>query len=46
VGDILLRDIQGAVIDGEFPTTILLGNSFLNRVEMVRDGTVMELRKK
>lgn len=46
VGDIELRDVQAAVIDGDHPQQVLLGNSVLNRLDMVRDGQVMELRKK
>ena len=46
VGDIVLHDVQGAVHDGDFPTVILLGNSFLNRVNMNRDGSLLQLEKK
>lgn len=46
VGDIELTNIASAVLDGDFPTQVLLGMSFLNRLEMQRDGTVLELRKK
>ncbi len=46
VGTILLRGVPAAVIDGEFPTKVLLGNSFLNRLQMTRNGQVLELRQK
>ncbi len=46
VGPLQMRDIDAAVIKGDHPTTILLGNSFLNRVQMVRNGQMMELRNK
>jgi aspartyl protease family protein len=46
VGDIVLAAVRASVIDGDFPKQLLLGNSFLNRVEMRRDGAMMELRKK
>lgn len=46
VGDITLSDVQAAVIDGAFPTEVLLGNSFLNRLDMRREGRALELRKK
>jgi len=46
VGDILLRSVPAAVIDGEFPIKVLLGNSFLNRLQMTRNGQVLELRQK
>ena len=46
VGDISLTGVAAAVIDGDFPVDVLLGNSFLNRLDMSRDGTMLELRKK
>lgn len=46
VGDIELRNVQGAVHDGNFPPAILLGMSFLGRVNMRQDGPMLELKKK
>ncbi len=46
VGPLLIRDVDAAVIKGDHLINILLGNSFLNRVQMVRNGKMMELRKK
>lgn len=46
VGEVELRDVKAAVLDGDSPTKCLLGMSFLGRLDMVRDGQVMELRKK
>lgn len=46
VGDIELRNVQGAVHDGDFPPATLLGMSFLGRVSMRQDGQVLELKKK
>lgn len=46
VGDIKLLNVQGAVIEGDSPTTVLLGNSFLNRLEMTRKGSMMLLKTK
>ena len=46
VGSIELSNVKAAVVDGAFPTIALLGMSFLNRVQIRRDGAVMELRKK
>lgn len=46
VGEIELRNVQGAVHDGDFPPATLLGMSFLGRVSMRQDGQVLELRKK
>lgn len=43
-GPLMLRDVEAAVIKGEYPTKVLLGNSFLNRLQMVRHGQIMELR--
>jgi aspartyl protease family protein len=46
VGDIELRDVTGAVHEGDFPTVTLLGMSFLGRLDIHREGGVLELRKK
>lgn len=46
VGDIELRNVQGAVHDGDFPPATLLGMSFLGRLNMHQDGQVLELKKK
>ncbi|MFK8067006.1 MAG: TIGR02281 family clan AA aspartic protease [Gammaproteobacteria bacterium] len=46
VGSILLRDVKAAVLKGDHPTEVLLGNSFLNKLQMNRDGKLMELRLK
>lgn len=46
VGDIELRNVRGAVHDGDFPPATLLGMSFLSRLNMRQDGPVLELQKK
>lgn len=46
IGDILLRDIFAAIHDGDYPAVTLLGNSFLNRIDMEREGRIMKFRKK
>ena len=46
VGDIELTNVQGAVLEGSSPQEILLGMSFLNRVEMKHQGELLLLRKK
>lgn len=46
VGEIELRDVYATVIDGDFPTDVLLGMSFLGRVEMQRAGKALTLKKK
>jgi aspartyl protease family protein len=46
IGEIELRDVDASVVDGAFPREVLLGNSFLNRLEMRREGRMLELRKR
>lgn len=46
VGDITLRGIDGLVIDGPQPEQVLLGMTFLNRVELQQEGNAMVLRVK
>lgn len=46
VGDVLLTNVKGAVNEGDSPREVLLGMSFLGRLEMKNDGTSMLLRKK
>ena len=46
VGDIELRNVLGAVHDGDFPPATLLGMSFLSRLKMRQDGQVLELELK
>ena len=46
VGDIELRNVLGAVHDGDFPPAALLGMSFLSRLNMRQDGQVLELELK
>lgn len=45
VGDIELHDVPGSVQEGDFPTVILLGNSFLSKVNLSRDGRILQLKK-
>jgi aspartyl protease family protein len=45
VGSITLRDVDGAVHSTDLPL-VLLGMSFLNRMEMKRDGDRMVLRRR
>jgi aspartyl protease family protein len=45
VGDIALHDVVAAVHDDDFPSVILLGNSFLARVNMAREGMLLQIRK-
>ncbi|OUS11084.1 hypothetical protein A9Q89_10085 [Gammaproteobacteria bacterium 53_120_T64] len=46
VGGITLHSIPASVIDGDFPEHILLGNSFLSKVEMTEQSGVLVFRKK
>jgi aspartyl protease family protein len=46
VGDITLRSIDGLVIEGDQPEQVLLGMTFLNRVELQQEGGAMVLRVK
>ena len=46
IGDIELNNVKGAVHEGDFPVITLLGMSFLGRLDMKREGRVMELQKK
>jgi aspartyl protease family protein len=46
VGDIMLRNVRGFVIEGQGSGRVLLGMSFLNRVKMEDQGTVLFLHSK
>lgn len=45
IGDITLHNVEAGIVSSEMPTA-LLGMSFLNRMEMQRDGSTMTLRKR
>lgn len=45
VGEIQLYDVLGAVVIGETPSKVLLGNSFLGRLRLKREGQVLEFEK-
>ena len=46
VGEIELHNVKGAVHEGDFPVITLLGMSFLSKLDMKREGRIMELQKK
>lgn len=46
VGDVLLTNVRAFIIRGRFPQTILLGNTFLSRVNMRVENTAMTLQAK
>lgn len=45
VGDIELRDVDASVHDGDHPNVILLGNSFLGKLDLQREGKILKLLK-
>ena len=46
VGSIELRNVTGVVIDGPQPSEVLLGMSFLGRLDLVNQGNSLTLQKK
>ena len=46
VRSVRLTRVKGTVIDGDFPGETLLGQSFLNRLDIHREGAVLELRER
>ena len=46
IGTIILNNVDVSVIEGGFPSEVLLGMSALNRMDMRRDNSVMTLTKK
>jgi aspartyl protease family protein len=45
VGDVMLNQVEAAVHEQDLPI-VLLGMSFLNRMDMKRDGQSMTLKKR
>ena len=46
VGELELRNVGAVVLEGDQPATVLLGMSYLGRLEMTNTGRLMTLRKK
>jgi len=46
VGDIQLHNVEGAVLEGGYPTEVLLGMSFLRHVSLERNNNLMTLKYK
>ena len=46
IGDISLNGVEAVVMEGNALPVALLGNTFLNRMEMRRDGQTMTLTKR
>lgn len=44
--NVTLKRVEGLVLDGEFPRVALLGQSFLNRLDMRRAGQMLELQER
>lgn len=45
VDSIKRHDIRGVVIEGDYPSIILLGNSFLQEINMNREGRMLLLKE-
>lgn len=43
IGDIETTEVQATVHEGEFPNITLLGNSFLSRMDLIREGAVLKI---
>ena len=41
-----LNQVEGVVVDGDYPSVALLGQSFLNRIDMERKGDLLELHER
>lgn len=46
IGDIILKNVEATIHDGDFPTIALLGMSFLKQVNMKREGNILSLHVK
>lgn len=46
IGNITVYKVSATVVVGDFPSQVLLGNSFLSRVKMTKEEGVMVLTKK
>ena len=45
VGGIRVDNVQATVVEGSFPTTVLLGMSYLKHVEMKENNGVLSLSR-
>lgn len=45
-GEIELRNIEAMVLEGAFPTEVLLGMSFLSRLRMIDEGNVLVMERR
>jgi aspartyl protease family protein len=46
VGDLMLRNIEAVIIEGNDPQTPLLGMSYLGRLKLNNEGQTLELEEK
>ncbi|MBT5232046.1 MAG: retroviral-like aspartic protease family protein [Methylococcales bacterium] len=46
IGSIELTNVEGTVVDGSSPREVLLGMSFLGRLQVTHEGNLMKLKKK
>lgn len=46
LGKLLEHNVNGVVIDGDYPRHVLLGMTFLNRMKVEKDGSKMIITKK
>jgi len=46
IGDILVRNVDATVIEGNHPSEVLLGNSFLQHTRLQQAGSVLEIHKR
>ena len=46
IGEIMLRNVKGIIIEGRHPSTPLLGMSYLGRLNIINEGQVMKLEQK
>ncbi len=46
IGSIVLNNVDAVVLEGGFPSEVLLGMTVLNRLEMKRENSIMTLTKK
>jgi len=46
LGKLLERNVQGVVVEGNFPRQVLLGMSFLNRMKVEKEGATMKITSK
>ena len=46
LGQLLEHNVKGMVVDGDYPTQVLLGMTFLNRMKVEKSGNTMIITRK